>query len=315
MGKSNMNPWIIGVIIFAVAFFAVPSFHDSITDIFQSDSTSDAGGVCTAFDGTTMTIGPFSYKYSPGTSAATESANVYRVDGTNLIDLGSKNKTTTYETQPGDMFKIIYADSSSVFYGREADVTVPCAAAFETSTVDGGKYKLVANKTPTITVFNADDGLKNTETNNESLAANDAANMKMTVVYPSKGGWSPFGDTYISLLVNSTAITDVSLSSSDVTVTSADTPDFRQSDNSTTGFRFYTFKHSGIETENVKNVDYTITLESGSTDGMNNTFNIFFDDEDYYQDSDTGLPEFGVETEDDADVGHTTEVKQEVWLE
>lgn len=319
MANNKINPWVIVLIGLVVAYIAIPGFQDTVKGVFTpSDKIDILSDQCLAYDGTTLYVGNMEYKFDPTTSAATETSDVYKKYNGDYVFVDSKNKTQSIETQPGDQYKIIYAADSSVFYANEAMITVPCAAAFYTSEVDNGAYLVVANKTPTITVFNDDDGLKNTATNNESLAANDVANLDMKIVYASKGGWSPNGDNIITVKVNSTVISDVTLSSSEVTVTPADVPSFRSSTNSTTGCKLYSFKHPGIETESTKTIRYTLTLESSSTEptgGATHQHVIFLDDEDFYRDSDTGKPAFGAEDEDDADVGHTTEIATIIYLD
>jgi len=295
----------------------------------DSVATADQTGTLCLNDGSVMTIGPADYRYRPTTSVTDQYHRVF-VDG---IDRGLKIDGTTMDvTTPtriggtdGSAVEIYYAENSTDFYASKHVFSVPCVSAFASGArPDSDAYKLVANSTTrtSLAEFNDDDALSNNcGTQNESIAADDSSNIDIKVTFPSKSGMSPYGDVIFSVLYNTSAYDEIELTSSDTVISEATVPQFRQSDNGSTGFGWKAFKFAGVEGMTTTIYRFNLYVESGSNDPTKGVampsadIRYFLDDQDYYLNSDTGIMELGAEDNDDNDVGATTVVSETICVQ
>ena len=298
-------------------------FSASGADAAEADQT----GVLCLNDGSVMTVGPSEKRYAPTTSVTGEYHRVV-VDG---INRGLKIDGTTMDvTTPtrvggtdGSDVAIFYAENSSTYYAAKQAFSVPCVSAFSTAArPDSDAYQLVTMATTSqvaVTVFNDDDGLKNTAANNETMAANDASNMDMKVKFSGKYGYSPYGAILATVVYNSSIYDEVSLTSVDTTVSEGVTPDFRESESSASGYKLETFSFPGVEGLSVSEVNMNVYVETGSQGptgtAASNDIAIYFDDEDYFLNTETGDMELGSEDNDDTDVGYGTDVSVTISID
>jgi len=288
------------------------------------DKQEQEGTTLCLHDGATMTVGPAQQRYAPTTSVTSEYHRVY-IDG---IDRGLKSDGTSIDVATptriggtdGSAIEIYYAENSTVHYANKQAFTVPCVNAFSSGArPDSDAYKLVANGTTatlTISAFNDDEGLKmqTDQSRNESISASDSANIDVKVNYPSKKGYSPFGKIYLTARYNATVIdgSDLVLTSNDVVVNDASTPQFRANAAAAAGLSMQTWSFPGYDSLATLVQHYNLYIESTTTDptypGANIT--LYFDDEDWYRNSESGLMEYGPETDTDTDVGDTSSISQ-----
>lgn len=327
---ADKNVWIIVLIIGAI-LLANSAGVINIGGLFAAKTgpaaaTVTAEGTLCLNDGAVMTVGPAEYRYSPTTSVSNLYHRVF-VDGINrgLKADGSTMDVTTPKRvggTDGAAVEIYYAENATGFYAAKHAFSVPCVSAFATAArPDSDAYQIVANQTTTtmtISVFNDDDGLLNQETNNESITANDAANLDIKVNYGGKRGFSPYGKIGITVKYNGTAFDEVELSSGDTTVTKGTVPTFRSNLNSSVGYTLETWEVPGIQSLTTIVQHYNLYVESSSLDPVatnNEKISVFFDDQDYFLNTDTGKEEIGYEDNDNTQVGTTAEFSTGIRVE
>ena len=295
----------------------------STTTPATPEQEAEQGTLCLN-DGAVMTIGPVEYRYNPATSVTNLYHRAY-VDGVNrgLKADGSTMDVTTPTRiggSDGAAVELYYAENATGFYAAKHAFSVPCVSAFASGArPDSDAYQVIANNTAstlTMTLFNDDDGLKNygADTDgatNESISADDSANVQLKINFGGKRGFSPYGKAILSYHYNSTAYDKIEITSSDTSVTQdADVPTFRQSANSTiAGMSIDAVSFPGVEGLTTSVYYFNVYIESSSLDPVHSTSNItfFLDDEDYYLDTDTGKMVMGAENNDNTDIGDTKE--------
>jgi len=285
-----------------------------------TEDDSSSGTLC-LHDGSVMTVGPAQRRYAPTTAVTSATATMYHrviIDG---VDRGLKSDGTTIDVvtptrvggTDGSSIEIYYAENNSNYYAAKQAFTVPCASSFSSGArPDSDAYKVVANSTPTISVFCADDGLLNTDANNESMSADDSADLDVKLDWPAKKGFSPYGEVYFTVEFNDSAYDqqNFDLTSNDVAyVNDCNTPQFRSSENLTAKYAMKTWCFPGNEglTTRVQRFNLHIdssTLDPVATSGAG-TISVYIDDEDWFRNSETGKMEIGPETDANADVGYT----------
>ena len=297
--------WIIALIV-VVLFVAVPDFQNAVMGIFKGGGAAPTNdifaGKCLEHDAITMTLGPVMQKYAPDTSIT------YLWDRliVNGVDKGLKQDGTTMTVTFGDKIDMYYAENSSTYYAAKQSFTVPCAASFDTAGL-GDEAQLFSQVTPVLSVFNDDDSLKNTGTNNESMTADDTAQLELVMTFPGLGGFSPYGKVYINFRANDTSFEDVVLSGDGVE--DASTSEYRSKSNTSTGYDLYTFAVPGREGKGALKESYTLELTTTSTltataaEPGNSTILVSLDDEDWYRHTKTGEMLFGPDNNEKADVG------------
>jgi hypothetical protein len=177
---------------------------------------------------------------------------------------------------------------------------------------------LILKKIPTVTVFNDDDGLINSIYHSENMTASDTANLKLKVVYDSKGGWSPYGKTHICVKLNSTLFdtTEVTLgaSSGATTPVKENTPnvvsDAGRKYGAETSFQVMCWNVPGVQGDTVTTEEYTLSLKTTTKSPPKKTYdrkggniNISIWDEDWFKNTESGAMELGIADDTDVDVG------------
>lgn len=312
------NKWVLPVLVILVAILALNSFPagqkliNNIIGGFATVPTEEEAVVTDRpfceHDGITVTVGPTDKMFAPATSVS----GVYHrliIDG---IDDGLKVDGSTKALTPGDKITVIYAENDTTYYASKVDITLPCAATLLTSKMDGGTHKLYqidASTNLNIKTFDDDDGLLNNGSGGsatETLAAGDVVSMDGSLQGQFEDAFSPYGKIYVSLVYNTTAFDEVDFSAPGVA--DATPPTFRSTANITTGYAMKGWTIPGIISN--EKVDFTVMLDADDTyapSGNGCDVVMFFDDEDWYQDTDTGEMEFGPENNDDTNIGDTTD--------
>jgi hypothetical protein len=305
---------VVGVILVAGYFLYTP-FGDWVNGLMPGTGSTGGSnanpwdGKCLEHDAITMTLGPVLKRYDPGNAVdpKTSSNKVYDrvfIDG---VDKGLKEDGTTLTVSFGQKVEVYYAINASDFYAAKSAFDVPCVAAFDTAGKDTAaqESKLVAYKNLTAVAFNADDSLKNTQANNQTIVANDLKALDIAISYPGVGGISPYGKAYLNFRVNGTEFDSVKLDGEGVAVATPST--YRSKANSSTNQVFYTFSVPGREGMGSAKRTYTVTFDTSAivpaagTTSENVTVSV--DDENWYRNSDTGEMILGPADNTRADVG------------
>lgn len=330
MNGKGIN-WFAILVIAILAYAFVPPVHNWVNGLVGiggapgtaavaatgTPGTAAAGTIC-IYDGATMTIGPMQKAYAPNYEVTGEYARVF----VNSVDKGRKKDGSTIAVTYGDKIAIYYAENASGYYAAKQEFVVPCTASFSTadSNLDGDKYKIIANGSTTswkFQFYNDDDGELNTAGGsgpNESIAAADMSTNLLKLTWQSKSGFSPYGNAIITCRYNSSSYDELDLISTDVAVTSIPTPTFRSNAISKAGFSMESWQFPGWATESTKVVEFFLTIDSDDTndpqEGATWLANVscWLDDQDYFKNTVTGAMELGAETNEDADVGYTTDM-------
>jgi len=319
MPKGNINWFAIGIIALLVYAF-VPAVNTAVNGIFSAapaPTTPPTEVAITDFcadPSVTMRIGPMQKMYAPGTSVSGEFARLF-VGG---VDQGLKADSSTFGVSWKDDVSIYYAENSSTYYAAKSVFTVPCKSTIDSASFDSDAHKLYqldASTDLNFKVFCEDDGLLmqgTGGTSTESIAAGDTLTMDASIQGNYQDAFSPFGALYVTVKYNATVYDDVQLTASTpgYSFSDASTPSFRSANNGTAGCNMDTYKLNKGLLSNQK-VDFTIYIDADDsndpTGAANGEANItfYFDDEDWYRNSETGAMEFGTETNLDADIGDT----------
>lgn len=330
MAKKSNTLWIaiIAGVVILFGFGGFDYLKDGATQaaggtVDAPTSTITDGGIC-IYDGATMTIGPVVKKYAP-TTALTGFGHRVLVNG---FDKGLKTDGATLDINPGDSIELIYNENHSTqtpadYYAAQQTFSAPCSSAFSTGADDvdpDNKHEMILGTLPTISFFNDDDGLKNSQDNNESMAASDSSNSEIKIQKPSEAGFSPYGNQYLCAQYNSSLYDDVEITAvSGVTgtVASVSVPSIVSQHatlGSLTNYKVDCWISGGTSGANtivekynlyLKSSSLTPPVEGGTGDNSaKSAVIVSLWDEDFYRDSDTGLIEFGVETDTNGEVGN-----------
>jgi hypothetical protein len=290
--------WVIALIAVAL-FIAVPSVQNAVLGIFKPATTVDPfAGRCLEHSQITMTLGPVVKKYAEGTKPAGVWDRVI-IDG---VDNGLKADGATMTVSFGQKVTVYYAENDTTYYNNKHEFTVPCAGDFTTASVaKSDESKIVAKVSPTVSVFNMDDGLINTVGTPETMAADDSTILRYRLTVPGTGGVSPYGKIYFTFVANSSFFQDVVLGGEGVAV--ANPSAYRSQASSTSGFDLYTFSIPGIAGGAASSKEYTLSMTTSSVAAGATTVDSFLDDESFYQHSKSGEMLFGAATDLKADAG------------
>ena len=255
----------------------------------------------------TMAIGPMSKMYAPTTSVATEYARVF-VEG---ADKGLQVDSATMGVSWKDKVEIFYASNSTTYYAAKSAFNVPCKSTIDTQTYDGNAHKLYELDGSTnlnFKFFCEDDGLLNANSSaEEEIAAGDIVSISGVIRGQYEDAYSPYGGVYATIKYNSTAYDDIDfkVDTAGFSVSDATTPTVRSNAASATGYALKTVKiNKGLISNEY--MDFTLTIDAHDTNEPAATTGdivIYFDDEDWFRNTDSGLMEFGPEDNDDAIVG------------
>lgn len=204
MGKDI--PWVpIVLVVLAGAYFLIPSVQTSVNGFFSGAGTgtqavntvnTGAGNIC-VYDGATMTIGPMSDRWSPGTSVTNKGARVF----VNGVDRGVKADSSTLNVNYGDRVEIFYAEnaSSGEYYTAKSSFTVPCSSAFASADQDDAEKIMPSESTTnnmSVVFFNTNNGNVNTAigsdaSDNQTINSGDTKTMKFEYQPTYQDAWSP----------------------------------------------------------------------------------------------------------------------------
>jgi len=310
--KTNWFVIFLGAIVFIGLFFPeVPgNIKDSIMGVEVPAPGEPAPGAPTtefcSDPSVTMTIGPMQKMYAPTTSVATEYARVF-VEG---ADKGLKVDKATEAVSWKDKVEIYYASNSSTYYAAKSAFEVPCKSTINTQTYDGDSHKLYQLDQSTnlnFKFFCEDDGLLNSDSTTEEIAAGDIVSISGVIRGQYEDAYSPYGGIYATIKYNSTAYDDIDfkVDTPGFSVEDATTPTVRSNAASATGFALKTYKiNKGLISNEY--MDFTLTIDAHDTNepaSAGGNVTVYFDDEDWFRNTDTGLMEFGPEDNDDTITG------------
>ena len=329
LGQMKIDGWTVLAALIVMYIFVAPvrNFTDglllSVGGGVDQPRTSGSTIEC-IYDGAVMTIGPVEKKYAPTTAITSVGHRVF----VNGVDRGLKVDGSTLDVTYNDDIEIYYAANSTNsgtnsirYYANKASFAVPCKSTFSTgdADVDTGKaIELISMKVPTLTVFNDDDGLKNSLTHPENITASDSANLELKLVKGSKGGFSPAGNQMICIKANSTLMDDIELSIisgvGSITKQSA-VPTVVLNSNgygSETGMALDCWEAAGTDSSSTITERYNILVETSTLTPASgdhhkqNSLNISVWDQGWYRNSESGEMELGYENDDNEDVGLAT---------
>jgi len=305
---------LIGVIVLALFPEQVANFKDSIMGVKEAPTEKDEDKPLVEFcpdPSTTLRIGPMQKMYTPGTSVSTEYARLFvGKPGKNLVDQGLKVDKDTIGVSWKDKIEIFYAENSSTYYAAKTAFAVDCAPTIDTANYDGDAHKLYQLDQSTnlnFKFFCEDDGLLNADTQEEEIANGDIVSISGSIRGQYEDAYSPYGGVYATIKYNSTAYDEIDfkVDTAGFSVSDATTPTVRANAASATGYSLKTVKiNKGLISNEY--MDYTLTIDAHDTNEPANTtgiIRVYFDDEDWYRNTDTGVMEFAPEDNDDAIVG------------
>jgi hypothetical protein len=270
---------------------------------------------------TTLTMGSAEEKYNPSTSiSATE--KIYHRLYKNGKHKGLYVDGSTVTVNPGDEIALYWAANSTGatgnyggYYAAEQKFTVPCAGEVTASEMpDSDTYQLyAAANNITVRVFNEDNGNLNAATDNETLEQGDVVSLEMNLRGVYEDAWSPFGDGVLVISANGTTYEDFALSCDGAKRAEATVPKHLQSQpqGKIGANSDWAFSIPGlISNEGDYDCSLTIDVADSGVVGMGHSagganINLTFYDADWFYNTDTGMMDFGVETDSDADVGFT----------
>lgn len=256
---------------------------------------------------TTLTVGPGERMFVP----TTKTTSTYHRVFTNGVDRGLSLDGATLGVNPGDEVAIYWAENDSNYYAAKQEFTVPCAGMVTAGEMpDSNAYKLYYNGTgPAIRIYNTNDGNVNTGTatcaegaSNQSLDAGDVKTLKFEMDGQYQKAFSPYGNMIVVAEGNKSVYDELKLGSFEKVAT----PDQHTLQNADA--QAWTYKLPNLISNAALSTNLVIDVDDStapySTAGVTgHRITLSFYDEDWYQNSDTGKMEYGVETNRDADVG------------
>ena len=303
--KGELKMWQWALIAFVAVLIISPGARTAVFGVFGQDDgiapgAQDVSAQRCYIEDTTLTLGAAQEMWNPSTKATTQYHRLYK----NGVDKGLLLDGSTITANPGDKVAIYWAEngSSTSYYAAKQEFTIPCAGEVTAGEMpDSNAYKLYAigNMNASIKVFNEDNGNLNSATDNESLAAGDSIVLDVRMDGVFEDAFSPYGNMILVVDANDTDYKDFAAGS----FPSADVPNQHKADSVDN-------KQWAFELPNcLSNCDIdfglAVEVESGVNPGQGDgeSITLTFYDEDWFQNTDTGEMEFGVEDNDDADVG------------
>jgi len=304
--------WI--AIIAVGAYLLVPSVRTGVDGFFKGTSSTPAETPKACYiEDTTLTVGPAEEMYNPSTKVTTSYHRVFK----NNVDKGLYADGSTLTVNPTDEISIIWAENTSQgstapvgYYAAKQSFTVPCRGEVTAGEEkDSDAYKLYATDANNVTVrvFNEDNGNLNSATDNETLAAGDQVTLDVSLLGTYEDAYSPFGPIVLVIEGNDTSIKNFDLSFTGVSCSKTDVPgqhSVASVDNK--AWAFSCAKDGrGLRSNERWDGGLSIEVETSvnPTGGDGNSIYMYRYDSDYYMNTDTGVEELGVETNDDSDVG------------
>ncbi len=314
MAKDDNSNTLLTLGFIAIVAILISNSDGGLQGIFgQSDnglSKDNAGNEICLFDGATMTIGPVEKKFSPGTAITGMWHRLYIGN----IDDGLKADQATKAVSFDDEIAIYYAENASNFYAAEHKFNIPCKKTFTTASLaKSDEYKVIANSTITLQIFNDDDSLKNVVNSQpDATSLGSTVTPRVRVKFGPDGGVSPKGRIIFAVVYNNTAFDsgDVELSHSSglsdfKKMTSI--PSIVSKERSAAGFDIITYSAEGVEGKSTSSAELILTQVIDSTNKYDNGTSIYVYDEDWYRDSEDKVMKFGTENDNGVDVGSTAE--------
>jgi hypothetical protein len=331
LGKFELNAWTVlgGVVVAYIVLAPFRAWVDGLLGGLGGGAPAPGRPVIECiYDGAVMTVGPVEKKYAP-TTALTSIGTRLVINGQ---DRGMFTDKSTVDVTYKDDIAAYYASNYSTsatdfYYAAEQKFTVPCVSTLSSAdaTLDpSGAIELILAEKPTIALFNNDDGLKNSKTQNETIAAADSTDIEMKITQSSKSGYSSYGKQIIGLQMNTTLwdITKVDLTaiSGVASVTPVSCPTYLSNYNSKVGaragFGLVCYAIPGVQSESTtvqvlnlhaetkSGVDVSnLAVGSPGASWGHNQINISIVDENWYRNSVSGAMEFGAETDTNGNVG------------
>jgi len=305
--------WVIAGLVALALIFNVGGVTDTAKGWLGEDSTAPAEDItgekgilprCYIED-TTLTVGPGEQMFAPTTKATTSYHRLIK----NGVDKGLYLDGSTLTVNPGDNVAIYWAENDTTYYAAKQEFAIPCAGEVTAGEMpDSNAYKLYSNGTDiTIRVFNTNDGNKNADGTNQTLSAGDVETLEVQLRGKYEEAMSPYGDIIVVCEGNDTVYDDLILGKYP-TETMPSVHKLANSDRKAWTYRIPNLiSNAQIDTTLVIDVDDTNGPDATS-DKTDHDILVSFYDEDWYQDSSTGLMMFGVETDEDADVGFAPRV-------
>jgi len=305
--KGEMKAWMwIGI--FAVGLYLlVPGFQSTINGFFDGGDTQavdDGSSVAQRpercyIEDTTLTVGPAERMFAPTTKATTSYHRVIK----NGVDKGLYLDGSTLTANPGDQVAIFWGENDTTYYAAKQEFTVPCNGEVTAGEMpDSNAYKMYSNGTGvTVRAFNTNDGNKNTDGVNQSLSAGDVETLDVELRGVYQKAMSPYGKIVVVIEANKSVYDELRLGSFE-TATKPDQHTVENADKQTWTFEIPNLiSNAQLDTNLVVDVDDTV--DPTAVDDAAHDILLTLYDEDWYQNSDTGVMEFGAETNRDADVG------------
>lgn len=333
-GKSDIMGILAPIAIILVIVFASQELFDfKVKDLFAvTDAEEKAKAeevvesvLCPpgADPSNTMTVGPLKRMWNPTEAMAGTNSRVFKVskqlDGSyaafgSVNDEGNKDDSATMTVAGLDKIGIIYAYDNNTFYSRYIDFAAPCKP-FSSGSYDSGKNQLIKNASSgiTTTVKNSDTSLNNPGdgTNNESIGSGEYGYFDFDQIQTAEHeGISATDGGYYYLVIeqNGTLYDETKTKLGSLSIVS--TPSFytlSETDSVTTTFKVNGCPIPGDGTtmcqQNLGRL--TVKAETGLNPPGNLTsvgdgwIRYTFIDAEWYLNTQTGAPEYGVEKNTD----------------
>lgn len=302
-------PWVLIVVGLLVgSYFAVPQVQTFVNGIFTKAPAPTTQGVVTTggqvcvYDGATMTIGPMSDRWSPGTSVTNRGARVF----VNGVDRGVKADGATLAVNYGDQVEIFYAenDSATGYYTGKSTFTVPCTSAFSSADRDDAEKIIptesLANNL-SLSFFNTNNGNLNADGDSQTINAGDVKTMKFEFQPTYQDGYAPYCNAVVVAEGNLTAYDRLEF----VGWEAASIPSQHVLGATTSKGWAYKMPQLALPSAGsypIQSGSFLIDAAAVDTAGSNNITLSFYDC-DWFQNSKSGVMQQGVEDDNNADVG------------
>lgn len=304
--RGEIKPWVLIVGALFLAYLFVPSVGSFVNGLFKGEAAPAAETGTGALrpdrcyiEDTTLTVGPAERMFVPTTKATTSYHRVFK----NGVDKGLYADGATLTVNPGDKLAIYWAENDTTYYAAKQEFSVPCAGEVTAGEMpDSNAYKLYFNGTGvTIRAFNTNNGNLNSVTDNQTLAAGDVKTMPLEIEGVYQKAVSPYGKIIAVIEGNKSAYDDLKI----IGGTAVGKPDqftVRNADSQAWAFEISNIMSSATIKDSLL-IDVDDTVDPLAADAQADEITISLFDQDWFQNSDTGVMEYGVETNRDADVG------------
>ena len=307
-GAAFAGAWQYGLLasygIIPIGKIAIPYTNYSLTAV----PTGGAGlttGACLSSDKTTVTWS-WVNKYTNVAGGGTHAYRVSQDKGVTFEPSKTISNAGTDTLAPGNVVQTLFGnETDGTYFGVVTTETIPCTGAWILSA------KAVANGTLTMNSYTEGGDMTSDGTNNETIGAGDAVNLKFEVQGPNKAGFSYGGVLIVEMNGTEYDEEDTVITFSDLSVRKLTTVPNVYSV-AATDHKAVAFEVGAIEGTTLHVGSLYLKADDSKNPAASNTLTIEFRPYDYFINEDNGGTFEGPAVEDEkntATFGHiTTEV-------